>query len=145
MLFPPVRLSRCLIRTANGASSARGGMPSHLHQQQPFSLPCGSRNKQGTPFRAASSRDPKNLGQVCRSLRGGAWPEDLCMSCLVPGPLASQQGTLSGRLGSLVVPWPRPHGGKRGALMAPRSATHLSLSPQPQVAFHFLSMKSWKI
>lgn len=71
MLFPPVRLSRCLIRTANGASSARGGMPSHLHQQQPFSLPCGSRNEQGTPFHAASSRDPKNLGQVCRSLRGG--------------------------------------------------------------------------
>lgn len=43
----------------------------------------------------------------------GIWSESLCMSCLVPGPLASQQGALSGRLGSLVVLWPGPRGEHR--------------------------------
>lgn len=52
-------------------------------------------------------------GTVDWSRELGTWPEDVCVSCLVPGALASQQGTLSGRLGSLVVPWPGPHGKHR--------------------------------
>lgn len=136
-VVPLVRLSQCLIRTANGASltlRARPLPPAAIAQ------PALQLQKQRTPLQAAASLDPKNLGQVCRSLEGdcglapepGTWPEDLCMSCLVPGPLASHQGTCSGRLRPLAVLWRGARTG--GTLMAPTSATYSSLpvplSPQ---------------
>lgn len=70
------------------------------------------------------------------------------MSCLVPGPLASQQGILSGRLGSLAVLWQGARTG--GTLMAPRSATYSSLPvPSAHSGFSFYKyeivedMNSW--
>lgn len=121
-------------------------VPGHLHQQQSLSLPCSSRSKERTPLWAAASLDPKNLGQLCRSLGGGGtvdWPQSLAFSLRTSAcpasfldQLASQQGTLSGRLGSLAVLWRGARTG--GTVMAPRSATHSSLPvPSAHSGFSF--------
>lgn len=69
-VVPLVRLSQCLIRTANGASltpCARPPPPAATPQ------PAAPEANKELHSRLLASLDPKNLGHVCRSLGGGLW------------------------------------------------------------------------
>lgn len=146
-VVPLVRLSRCLIRTANGASLAPRARP-----PPPAAIPALQLQKQrkdSTPGRCFPP--PQEPGTSMQELHGGLdRPQSLafslrtsaCPAWFLDHWPASREYFQAG-YGPLQS-CGREHGLEELSWHPDLPRTHLSLSPQPTVAFHFISMKSWK-
>lgn len=144
-VVPLVRLSRCLIRTANGASltpRARPPLPAAI----PQACPAAPEANKGLHSRLLASLDPKNLGQVCRSLVGEcglaqslalSLRTSACPAWFLDHWPASREHIQAGVPCSPVV-GSTEHGLEELSWHSALPRTHLSLSPQPRVAFHFI-------